>query len=258
MDKFGLGVATLWLSVIVLLPLAALTTEAFSVNGLQGFIDAVSSPGAIDALRVTIGASAVVALINVVFGTLIAWGLVRDEFPGKGIVNALIDLPFALPTIVASLVLLSIYGPDSPVGSTLNATQPALVLALSFVTLPFVVRAVQPVLIEVDGEVEEAAATLGASPWQIFSRITLPAIRWALTYGIVLTVARALGEFGAVIMVASNFAGGGQTLTLLVHSRYIDDHNEFGAYAAATLLMAVSVAVLILMTTIQKRSRIEQ
>src|SRR5690625_172516 len=126
-----MGVATLLLSVIVLLPLAPLTTAPLVVNGLQGFIDAVSSPGAIDALRVTIGASAVVALINVVFGTLIAWGLVRDEFPGKGIVNVLIDLPFALPTIVASLVLLSIYGPDSPVGSTLNATQPALVLALS-------------------------------------------------------------------------------------------------------------------------------
>ena len=133
-----------------------------------------------------------------------------------------------------------------------------MVLATIFVTLPFIVREVEPVLREIGTEQEQAAATLGASPWQTFSRITLPAIRWALTYGIVLTVARAHGEFGVVIMVASNFAGGGQTLTLLVHSRYIDDHNEFGAYAAATLLMAVSVAVLILMTTIQKRSRIEQ
>src|SRR5699024_1789558 len=133
---------------------------------------------------------------------------------------------------------------------TLNATQPALVLALSFVTLPFVVRAVQPVLIEVDGEVEEAAATLGASPWQIFSRITLPAIRWALTYGIVLTVARALCEFGAVIIVAFNFAGGGHTLTLLVYSRCSADPNEFCAYVDATLLKGYSVAVFIIMTTI--------
>ncbi|WP_301206268.1 ABC transporter permease, partial [Corynebacterium stationis] len=214
--KFGLGVATLWLSVIVLLPLAALTTEAFSVNGLQGFIDAVSSPGAIDALRVTIGASAVVALINVVFGTLIAWVLVRDEFPGKGIVNAVIDLPFALPTIVASLVLLSIYGPDSPVGITLNATQPALVLALSFVTLPFVVRAVQPVLIEVDGEVEEAAASLGANNFTIFFQIILPTLFPALLSGGGLAFARAIGEYGSVVLIGGNVPGQTQ-----VASQYI-------------------------------------
>ncbi|PQM74048.1 sulfate ABC transporter permease subunit CysT [Corynebacterium sp. J010B-136] len=251
--KFGLGVATLWLSVIVLLPLAALTTEAFSVNGLQGFIDSVTSQGAIDALRVTIGASAVVALINVVFGTLIAWVLVRDEFPGKGIVNALIDLPFALPTIVASLVLLSIYGPDSPVGITLNATQPALVLALSFVTLPFVVRAVQPVLIEVDGEVEEAAASLGANNFTIFFRIILPTLFPALLSGGGLAFARAIGEYGSVVLIGGNVPGQTQ-----VASQYIQEQIESdvpsAAAAVSVVLLLITFIVLFILRLISSRT----
>ncbi|OAH30002.1 sulfate ABC transporter permease [Corynebacterium stationis] len=251
--KFGLGVATLWLSVIVLLPLAALTTEAFSVNGLQGFIDAVSSPGSLDALRVTIGASAVVALINVVFGTLIAWVLVRDEFPGKGIVNALIDLPFALPTIVASLVLLSIYGPDSPVGITLNATQPALVLALSFVTLPFVVRAVQPVLIEVDGEVEEAAASLGANNFTIFFQIILPTLFPALLSGGGLAFARAIGEYGSVVLIGGNVPGQTQ-----VASQYIQEQIESdvpsAAAAVSVVLLLITFIVLFILRLISSRT----
>ena len=251
--KFGLGVATLWLSVIVLLPLAALTTEAFSVNGLQGFIDSVSSQGAIDALRVTIGASAVVALINVVFGTLIAWVLVRDEFPGKGIVNALIDLPFALPTIVASLVLLSIYGPDSPVGITLNATQPALVLALSFVTLPFVVRAVQPVLIEVDGEVEEAAASLGANNFTIFFQIILPTLFPALLSGGGLAFARAIGEYGSVVLIGGNVPGQTQ-----VASQYIQEQIESdvpsAAAAVSVVLLLITFIVLFILRLISSRT----
>lgn len=251
--KFGLGVATLWLSVIVLLPLAALTTEAFSVNGLQGFIDAVSSPGAIDALRVTIGASAVVALINVVFGTLIAWVLVRDEFPGKGIVNALIDLPFALPTIVASLVLLSIYGPDSPVGITLNATQPALVLALSFVTLPFVVRAVQPVLIEVDREVEEAAASLGANNFTIFFQIIFPTLFPALLSGGGLAFARAIGEYGSVVLIGGNVPGQTQ-----VASQYIQEQIESdvpsAAAAVSVVLLLITFIVLFILRLISSRT----
>ena len=251
--KFGLGVATLWLSVIVLLPLAALTTEAFSVNGMQGFIDAVSSPGAIDALRVTIGASAVVALINVVFGTLIAWVLVRDEFPGKGIVNALIDLPFALSTIVASLVLLSIYGPDSPVGITLNATQPALVLALSFVTLPFVVRAVQPVLIEVDGEVEEAAASLGANNFTIFFQIIFPTLFPALLSGGGLAFARAIGEYGSVVLIGGNVPGQTQ-----VASQYIQEQIESdvpsAAAAVSVVLLLITFIVLFMLRLISSRT----
>lgn len=251
--KFGLGVATLWLSVIVLLPLAALTTEAFSVNGLQGFIDAVSSLGAIDALRVTIGASAVVALINVVFGTLIAWVLVRDEFPGKGIVNALIDLPFALPTIVASLVLLSIYGSDSPVGITLNATQPALILALSFVTLPFVVRAVQPVLIEVDGEVEEAAASLGANNFTIFFQIIFPTLFPALLSGGGLAFARAIGEYGSMVLIGGNVPGQTQ-----VASQYIQEQIESDVPSApaavSVVLLLITFIVLFILRLISSRT----
>src|SRR5690606_10549177 len=172
-----LGIATtvLWLSIIVLLPPAAPTVTSLE-HGRTGFVDAVAAPAAVDALRITVTVSVVVALINVVMGTLIAWVLVRDDFPGKGAVNALIDLPFALPTIVASIVLLSLYGPQSPVNIHLNATQPGLVVALAFVTLPFVVRSVQPVLIEADREVEQAALSLGASNWVTFRRIILPAL----------------------------------------------------------------------------------
>lgn len=251
--NLGLGVGMLWLSVIVLLPLSALTTEAFSVNGVQGFIDSVTSQGAVDALRVTISASFIVALINVVFGTLIAWVLVRDNFPGKGIVNALIDLPFALPTIVASLVLLSIYGPDSPVGITLNATQPALVLALSFVTLPFVVRAVQPVLIEVDGEVEEAAASLGANNFTIFFRIILPSLFPALLSGGGLAFARAIGEYGSVVLIGGNVPGETQ-----VASQYIQEQIESDVPAAAAavsvVLLAITFLVLFILRLIATRT----
>ena len=251
--NLGLGVGMLWLSVIVLLPLVALTTEAFSVNGVQGFIDSVTSQGAVDALRVTIGASLIVALINVVFGTLIAWVLVRDDFPGKGIVNALIDLPFALPTIVASLVLLSIYGPDSPVGITLNATQPALVMALSFVTLPFVVRAVQPVLIEVDGEVEEAAASLGANNFTIFFRIILPSLFPALLSGGGLAFARAIGEYGSVVLIGGNVPGETQ-----VASQYIQEQIESDVPAAAAavsvVLLAITFVVLFILRLIATRT----
>ncbi len=142
----GIATAVLWLSVIVLLPLAALAFHAFG-NGWSGYWSTVTAPAALDALGVTLLLSVLVALLNVVMGTLVAWVLVRDEFPGKGVVNALIDLPFALPTIVASIVMLALYGPDSPIGVHLNATQPGVIVALAFVTLPFVVRSVQPVLL---------------------------------------------------------------------------------------------------------------
>jgi sulfate transport system permease protein len=170
-----LGIVTLWLSLIVLLPLAALTVTAMD-DGLRGFWEAVTAPSALTALRLTIGVSAVVAAVNAVMGTLIAWVLVRDEFPGQRLVNALIDLPFALPTIVASIVMLSLLGPSSPVGIHLNATRPGVMVALAFVTLPFVVRSVKPVLIEADADVEQAAASLGASNLTIFRHVLLPSL----------------------------------------------------------------------------------
>lgn len=233
--KLSMGTATLWLSVIVLLPLVALTTEAFS-GGLGGFWDAVTAPGARDTLWVTAKVSLAVALINMVTGTLIAWVLVRDDFPGKRIVDAVIDLPFALPTIVASLVLLSLYGPDSPMNITLNATQPALVIALAFVTLPFVVRSVQPVLIELDHDVEEAAASLGASNATIFRRIILPALWPAVLSGTGLAFARAIGEYGSVVLIGGNIPGETQ-----VASQYIQEQIESDVPSAAA---AVSVALL--------------
>ena len=196
----GLGLTMLWLSVIVLLPLAALTVKALD-GGLGGIWDAISAPSAQAALTLTVAISLIVAAVNVVVGTLIAWVLVRDEFRGKALVNAVIDLPFALPTIVASIVLLSLYGPQSPIDVHLYATRPALVVALLFVTLPFVVRSVQPVLMEVDREAEEAAASLGASRLVTFRRIILPAIVPALLSGAGLAFARAVGEFGSVVLI---------------------------------------------------------
>jgi sulfate transport system permease protein len=233
----GLGVATLWLSVIVLLPLAAISVKAFD-NGIGGFVDAIDAPAAKAALLVTVGVSLVVALINVVLGTLIAWVLVRDEFPGKRFVGALIDLPFALPTIVASMVLLSLYGPSSPVDIQLNATRPALVIALLFVTLPFVVRAVQPVLIEIDKEVEEAAASLGASNLTIFRRIILPTLLPAILTGTGLAFTRAIGEYGSVVLI-----GGGIPKQTEVASQYIQKQIEIDRFVNAA---AVSVALLLI------------
>jgi len=233
----GLGIASLWLSVIVLLPLAAVLTKSLD-NGIRGLWDAINAPAARAALLITVVISAIVALINVVTGTLIAWVLVRDDFRGKSFVNALIDLPFALPTIVASIVLLSLYGPRSPIGLDLYATRPALIIALAFVTLPFVVRSVQPVLIEVDREAEEAAASLGAGGWTIFRKIILPALYPALLGGAGLAFARAVGEFGSVVLI-----GGGIPRQTEVASQYIAKQIEIDRPASAA---AVSVALLLI------------
>src|SRR6476661_2883631 len=199
----GIGLVGLWLSVLILLPLAALTVTSLG-DGVGGFWQAVTAPVALASLRVTVLVAAVVAVVNAVMGTLIAWVLVRADFPGKRVVNALIDLPFALPTIVASIVLLSLYGPNSPIGIHLNATRPGLLVALAFVTLPFVVRSVQPVLIEAEREVEEAAASLGASGWTTFRRIVLPTLAPAVIGGTGLSFARAIGEYGSVVLIGGN------------------------------------------------------
>ena len=233
----GLGISVLWLSVIVLLPLAALTFTALS-GGIGEFWEAVTAPAALAALRVTLAWSAVVALVNVVMGTLVAWVLVRDDFRGKSLVNAIIDLPFALPTIVASIVLLSLYGPYSPIGLQLNATGAGLAVALAFVTLPFVVRAVQPVLIEADREVEVAAASLGAGNPTIFWRVLLPTLTPAILSGGGLAFARAIGEYGSVVLIGGNIPGRTQ-----VASQYIQQQIEIDRPVNAA---AVSVALLFL------------
>jgi len=198
-------VITTYLSVIVVLPLAALLWESRQ-SGSHAFWQVVSSPEAVAALKLTFGAAFVVVLINVVLGTVTAWVLVRDDFRGKSLVNAVIDLPFALPTIVAGLTLLALYGPTSPVGAHVAYTRGAIVLALCFVTLPFVVRTVQPVLLELDTEMEEAARSLGASEFTVFRRIVLPNILPGILSGVALAFARAVGEIGAVVLLAISFA----------------------------------------------------
>ncbi|MFR9751546.1 sulfate ABC transporter permease subunit CysT [Nocardia sp. 004] len=248
----GIATAVLWLSIIVLLPLAALTVTSFE-NGWSGFLDAVTAPAALASLRVTVFVSVVVALINVVMGTVIAWVLVRDEFPGKGIVNTLIDLPFALPTIVASIVLLSLYGPQSPVGIHLSATQPGLMVALAFVTLPFVVRSVQPVLIEADREVEQAALSLGANNWTTFRRIVLPALTPAIISGGGLAFARAIGEYGSVVLI-----GGAIPHKTEVASQYIQKQIEIdrpvNAAAVSVVLFGIAFATLLVLRLLTERT----
>ncbi|MBK8447879.1 MAG: sulfate ABC transporter permease subunit CysT [Micropruina sp.] len=248
-----LGVVVLWLSLIVLLPLAALTVTSFS-DGWSGFWAAVTAPVALAALWTTILVSAVVAVLNVVVGTLIAWVLVRDEFWGKRFVDALIDLPFALPTIVASIVLLSLYGPNSPIGVELNATRWGLIVALAFVTLPFVVRSVQPVLIEVDRDVEQAAASLGASNWTIFRRVVLPTLAPAIISGGGLAFARAIGEYGSVVLIGGNIPRETQ-----VASQYIQQQIEIdrpvNAAAVSVALLAISFATLLILRFFASRGQ---
>ena len=249
----GIGVVTLWLSVIVLLPLAALTVAAFD-EGWAAFWEAVTAPAALATLWVTVLASAVVAVINAFMGTLIAWVLVRDSFRGQRVVNALIDLPFALPTIVASIVLLALYGPNSPIGLHLNATRWGLIVALAFVTLPFVVRSVQPVLIEADREVEEAASSLGASNWTTFRRIVLPTLAPAILSGTGLAFARAIGEYGSVVLIGGNIPRETQ-----VASQYIQQQIEIArpesAAAVSIALLAIAFATLLVLRLVSSRAQ---
>ena len=236
----GVGVVGLWLSVIVLLPLAALTVHSLD-EGLAGFWDAVTAPVAVAAIWTTLLVSVGVALLNAVMGTLVAWVLVRDEFPGKRYVNALIDLPFALPTIVASIVLLSLYGPNSPIGVHLNATRWGLAVALAFVTLPFVVRSVQPVLIELDREVEEAAASLGASNATTFRRVVLPTLAPAIISGAGLAFARAVGEYGSVVLIGGNIPHQTQVVSQYIQQQ-IEIDRPANAAAVSVVLLAISFA----------------
>lgn len=241
--SLGLGVATLWLSIIVLLPLAAVVARSFD-NGLDGFWDAATSRQAISALRFTVIVSLLAAAVNAAMGTLLAWVLVRDRFRGKALVNALMDLPFALPTIVAGLVLLALYGPTSPLGINFAFTQFAVFVALLFVTMPFVVRAVQPVLIEIDREMEQAALSLGASNGTVFWRIILPNLVPALLSGAALAFARAVGEFGSVVLISGNVPFDTQVSAVFAFKQ-IESDNPVGAAAVSTVLLLISLIVLI-------------
>jgi sulfate/thiosulfate transport system permease protein len=233
----AIGLSTLYLSVVVLLPLAALAWHA------HGW-DAIKTPQAVAALKLTLSLSLVVALINAVAGTAIAWTLVRDRFVGQSFVNALVDLPFALPTIVAGLTLLALYGPRSPVGVNVAFTRWSILFALLFVTLPFVVRTVQPMLLELDTEMEDAAASLGASRFATFRRIILPNILPAILSGVALAFARAIGEFGAVVLISGNLPFKTEVLSVYVFGR-IESGDPGGAAAASVAILAISFAVLL-------------
>jgi sulfate transport system permease protein len=235
----GLGIATLYMSVIVLIPLAAVAVKAFS-SGLGTFWNSVTNSYVLSTLEVTLGSSLVVAAASAVMGTLVAWVLVRDEFPGKRFINALIDLPFALPTIVAGLTLIALYGPGSPVGVHLVFTWIGVIVALLFVTLPFVVRSVQPVLLELDLEVEEAAASLGATNATTFRRIVLPALRPAIISGTALAFARCMGEYGSVVLIAAKVK-----IASLVIFADIESGAPQSASSLSVVLLVLALLVLV-------------
>jgi sulfate transport system permease protein len=244
------GISMLYLSFIVLIPLAAVVSRSLD-GGVDAFWTAVTNEQGIAALKLTLTASAIVAALNAVTGTLIAWVLVRDDFPGKKIVNSLIDLPFALPTIVAGLTLLALYGPRSPVGVDLAYTRTAVILALLFVTLPFVVRTVQPVLIELDRDMEEAAASLGASDFTIFRRIILPNLMPAILAGVALAFARAVGEFGSLVLISGNLPFDTEVSSVFIFGQ-IESDRVTGAAAVSVVLLVISFVVLLGITFLSR------
>jgi len=238
-----LGVVLTYLSVIVALPLAALVWSSTKQGGAD-FWSSATNPEGVAALKLTLVASLVVALINAVLGTIVAWVLVRDEFRGKEIVNALIDLPFALPTIVAGLTLLTLYGPRSPVGINIAYTRTAIMAALLFVTLPFVVRTTQPVLQELDYELEEAASSLGASRSQTFRLVVFPILLPSILSGVALAFARALGEFGSVVLITGNLPFKTEVSAVYIYGQ-LESNNGSGAAAASVVLLVISFGVLL-------------
>ena len=239
----SLGLTTSYLALIVALPIAALMFEATNA-GAQGFWEVVSSPECVAALKLTLWTSIAVAMINAVLGTITAWVLVRDDFRGKHFMNAVIDLPFALPTIVAGLTLLALYGPQTPVRINVAFTSTAIVLAMLFVTLPFVVRTVQPVLLELDEEMEQAAKSLGASELQTFRRIILPNILPGVLSGVALAFAKAVGEFGALVIITGNLPYKTQVSSVFIFSR-IESGDRAGAAAVAVVLLVISFVLLL-------------
>jgi sulfate/thiosulfate transport system permease protein len=247
----GLGISATFISVVVLIPLAALVWTSVADGG-DDFWDAVTSPPALAAFRLTVVVSLVATVVNAVMGTLVAWVLVRDRFWGRRVVDALIDLPFALPTIVAGLTLLALYGPKSPVGINVAYTRYALVVALIFVTLPFVVRAVQPVLMEMDREMEEAAASLGAGRWGIFRRIVLPNLAPAILGGSALGFAKALGEFGSVVLISGNIPFRTEVASVYIFGQ-IESGVPQAAAAASVVLLAASLVLLSVLGLLERR-----
>jgi sulfate/thiosulfate transport system permease protein len=256
---FGLtmGLSWLYLGLIVLLPLSGLFLKTFTLSWAQ-FWDTVASPRVLAAYRLSFGTALVAALVNVVFGLLVAWVLVRYRFPGKALVDALVDLPFALPTAVAGLTLTTLYSHNGWYGQYLEAlgvkvafTPLGIIVALTFIGLPFVVRTVQPVLEDIDADVEEAAATLGASPWRTFTHVLLPGVLPALLSGFTLAFARAIGEYGSVVFISGNMPMRTEIAPLLIITR-LEQYDYAGATAIAGVMLAVSFALLLAANLIQR------
>ena len=247
----GLGVALIWFSLLVLIPLTAILVQA-SEGGWPAYLAALTSEQTVAALRLTVGQALLVTAVNVVMGTTIAWVLVRDDFWGKRALEVVIDIPFALPTIVAGLVLLSLYGPSSPLGVDWANTRIAVFLAFLFVTLPFVVRTVQPVLLELEPEVEEAAASLGASRLTTFRLIILPSLTPAITSGAALSFARGISEYGSLVLLSGNLPYSTEVASVRILS-YVEGDKLTEAAAVASILLAVALAVIVVLDIISRR-----
>lgn len=249
----GLGIALLWFSLLVLIPLTAVVVQA-SQGGWPAYVAALSSEQTLAALRLTVGQALLVTAVNVVIGPMIAWVLVRDQFPGKRVLEVIIDLPFALPTIVAGLVLLSLYGPSSPLGLEWANTPRAVFLAFLFVTLPFIVRTVQPVLLELElePEVEEAAASLGASRSVTFRTIILPSLAPAITSGAALSFCRAISEYGSLVLLSGNLPYSTEVASVRILS-YIEGDKLVEAAALASILLVVALTVIVVLDVISRR-----
>jgi sulfate/thiosulfate transport system permease protein len=249
-----------YIALMIVLPITALGVRAFG-DGFDAFWRNLARPDALYSLQLTLLMAFAMVVVNIVMGTLMAWVLIRYTFPGQSVVNALIDLPFAIPTVVTGLMLVVLYGPQSAVGRFLTANgveviyaKPGIVLALLFVTLPFVVRSVQPVLMGLDREMEEAAATLGASRWGVFRKVVLPSILPAVLTGAALSFSRAIGEFGSVVIVAGNIPMRTQVASVFIYGE-VESDNPQGALGVSIVLLALSLAVLLVLYLLQRVGR---
>jgi sulfate transport system permease protein len=246
------GTAVLYLSLLVLIPIAAIASNAF-VGGWSAFWGSVHNPESWAALKLTLVSALIVVVVNTIAGTAIAWVLVRDQFPGKAVVGALVDLPFALPTIVAGLTLLSLYGPDSPFHLNASGTRIGVWLALAFVTLPFSVRAVQPVLAELDRDAEEAASSLGANSHTVLRRIVLPSLAPAMLSGAMLAFARAMGEYGSLVFISGDKPFSTEVASLRIFNLYESGTTTSPAAAVSLALLVISLAVLLVFGALRRR-----
>jgi sulfate transport system permease protein len=250
-SSLGLGIAMVWFSLLVLIPLAAIVATAGG-EGWHGYVDTLTNPQTFAAIKLTVGQSLLVTGINVVMGTLVAWVLVRDRFWGKRLLDLVIDIPFAMPTIVAGLVLLGLYGPRSPLGINVSNARTSVTLALAFVTLPFIVRTVQPVLAELDADVEEAAASLGASQLTTLRRIVLPSIIPAIAAGAALSFARAISEYGSLVLLSGMLPYKTEVVSVRVLS-FIEGGDRTSAAALATIMLGVALLVIVALDVLQRR-----